>query len=432
MINSAKKFVSTSFHKVKFKVVFVFAFLFLSSLIANSQNIISVSFKNGAIGGAGQNVRELLNPSNFSTLKISNAYFVQNSSVATFQTQGNAVTGILRLVTITSKFVDIPGSMEWSDNGGVKEFLGFIPSPNLVSFNLFDYGGSSYTVDNAKNFALVFNASSLTFPNTVSITGNSSNPLNALNDYLTTFNSARPLGPVTVATQTTASLTPTITGTATLRDGETLSIEFNGVVYTTGITRPTATTWSWTVPNTVTLTAGTYNVVATITNSGGYTLSDTSTGELVIANLSALGCITIVASGGDLETAPNPTWTYANNTITPTSATAVSLNVADVLAKMSSGDLKIESNCITVSTAVTHSSNSSSLTLGRVGSTNTVVINGAISTGGPILAYANLITTNANLTTSAASAVSLLGSAGLRFGNAGINCHSSTRNRCRR
>lgn len=248
--------------------------MLLIQLVSFSQNLISVSFNNGAIGTKGNNVRDLSNATNFSTLQITKSYFIQNSSVSSFQVQGNAVTGTLRLVTATNAFVDVPGAMEWSDNGGVKEFVGFIPSSNLVSFNLNTYGGSNYVIDNTKNFALVYNSSSLSFTNGSSITGNSSNPLSALNAYLTSFNASRPAGPVTVTSQTTSSSNPTITGTATLGSGESLSIEFNGVVYTSGITRPTSTTWSWTVPNSVTLTAGTYNVGATITNAGGYTLSD--------------------------------------------------------------------------------------------------------------------------------------------------------------
>ncbi|MCM0059334.1 MAG: gliding motility-associated C-terminal domain-containing protein [Algoriphagus sp.] len=174
-----------------------------------------------------------------------------------------------------------------------------------------------------------------------------------LNDYLTAFTAARPAGPVTVAQLTTSSTNPTLTGTATLASGESLSIEFNGVVYTTstGVTRPTATTWSFTVPNSVTLTAGTYNVVATITNAAGYTLSDTSTGELIITstNFAGLGCVTIVASGGAAE---NSTWTYVNNVITPNSATNVSIDASVVVAKLALGGLTIASPCITINADV--------------------------------------------------------------------------------
>ena len=335
----------------------IFFLSFFQSIQA--QNTISVSFRNGAIGTKGNNVRDLSNATNFSTLQITKSYFIQNSSVTSFQVQGNAVTGTLRLVTATNAFVDIPGAMEWSDNGGVKEFVGFIPSTNLSSFNLNAYGGSNYVIDNTKNFALVYNSSSLSFTNGSSITGNSSNPLNALNAYLTSFNASRPTGPVTVTSLSTSSPNPTITGTATLASGETLSIEFNGVVYTTGITRPSATTWSWTVPNTVTLSPGTYNVVAIITNAAGYTLSDATTGELVVsgANLSSLGCITIVASGGVAEGVGASAWTYSNNMIFPNSSTSISINASDVLAKLALGNLTIGASCININNDVTYALN---------------------------------------------------------------------------
>ena len=340
---------------------FLLAGIFFLSFFQSvqAQNTISVSFRNGAIGTKGNNVRDLSNATNFSTLQITKSYFIQNSSVTSFQVQGNAVTGTLRLVTATNAFVDIPGAMEWSDNGGVKEFVGFIPSTNLSSFNLNAYGGSNYVIDNTKNFALVYNSSSLSFTNGSSITGNSSNPLTALNAYLTSFNASRPTGPVTVTSLSTSSPNPTITGTATLASGETLSIEFNGVVYTTGITRPSATTWSWTVPNTVTLSPGTYNVVAIITNAAGYTLSDATTGELVVsgANLSSLGCITIVASGGVAEGVGASAWTYSNNMISPNSSTSISINASDVLAKLALGNLTIGASCININNDVTYALN---------------------------------------------------------------------------
>ena len=331
---------------------------------AHAQNIISVAFNKGAIGTRGNNAQDLTNLTNFQTLLVSKAYFIQNSSVSIFQVQGNDISGTLRLVTNTNRFVDIPGSMVWNDNGNAssREYMGFIPSPNLVSFNLSSFGGLNYTIDNTRNFVLGFVNKNPTFTNGNSVGGNASSPLTALNDYLATFNGARPAGPVTVAQLTTASTNPILTGSATLGSGQTLSIELNGVVYTTGITYPTATTWSWTVPNNVTLTAGTYNVVATITNAQGYTLSDTSTGELTITstNFAGLGCVTIVASGGAAE---NSTWSYVNNVITPNSATAVSINASEIESKLTLGNLTIASPCITINADVTGGNHTNALIL---------------------------------------------------------------------
>ncbi|WP_395627787.1 beta strand repeat-containing protein, partial [Daejeonella sp.] len=391
--------------------------------MANSQTLISVSFNNGAIGVQGTNPQQLNSLQSFQSLQVSKAFFIQNSSTNQFFAQGNDIPGTLRLVTTSNQFLDVAGAIVWRE-GNNGSFIGFIPNPtNAFSTNLNTVGGANYTINQNSNFAIVYNNKSFTFTSgTLRGDAATSSVLNDLNDYLAIFNAARPAGPVTVTPQTTASTTPTITGTATLGSGETLSIEFNGVVYTTASgVAISGNTWSFTVPSA--LSAGTYSVVATITKSGGYSLSDNTNEELIISsvNFASLGCITIVASGGD---AVGSTWNYANNTITPTSSTAVSLNVSDVLAKMASGNLKIESNCIIVNSAVTNSSNASSLTLGRVGSTNTVVINAPISTAGSIISYANLITTNSNLTSSAAATISLLANSGLRFGNAGITLQS--------
>ncbi len=406
----------------------IFLFSFFQAF---SQTEVRVSFAEGGIGLRDGNAQSVASIQRFSDLNIARSYFVQTTNSGSFElAQGNDIPGILRLQMTNGQIVNINGSLVWKESSGNTTFAFGFHANSSVSLNLNQFGGPNYAiqggnVNGTSNFLFKLNGAAYTFPATGgSESGNAatgSQALLDLNAYLNASILARPAGPVTVAQLTTSSTNPTITGTATLANGESLSIELNGVVYTTstGVTRPTATTWSFTVPNSVSLSAGTYNVVATITDGDGFTLSDATTNELVVSNVNfaSLGCISIVASGGAAE---GTTWTYANNTITPNSATAVSLNVADVLAKMLLGDLKIESNCITVSTAVAHSSNGSSLTLGRVGSTSTVLINGTISTAGPILAYANLITTNANLTTSAASTLSLLGNAGLRFGNAGI------------
>lgn len=368
--------------------IFLFSFL----QVAQAQNIISVSFNKGAIGTKGNNAQDLTNLTNFQTLLVSKAYFIQNSSVNIFQVQGNDIPGTLRLVTNTNRFVDIPGSMVWNDNGNAssREFMGFLPSPNLVSFNLSSFGGLNYTIDNTRNFVLGFVNKNPTFTNGSSVGGNASSPLTALNDYLATFNTSRPTGPVTVAPLTTSSTNPTLTGSATLGSGETLTIELSGVIYTTGITYPTATTWSWTVPNSVSLAAGTYNVVATITNAAGYTLSDTSTGELIITNtnLAGLGCITIVANGGVAEGSGAAAWTYANNTITPNSATNVSINASDILAKLNSGRLTVAASCININESVT-STNANNITFKASNNIIVAAAKGITTAGGNVILWSD-------------------------------------------
>ena len=265
------------------------SFLTLLMLIAitfsaSGQIIKSVSFTNGAIGVQGSNSQQLNNLQSFQDLQISNAFFIQSSNNNQFIIQGNDIPGTLRLVSASNQFIDVQGAIVWRE-GNNPDYIGFIPATTpSFSTNLTSIGGPSYTITQNSNFALVFNNKSFTFINDGSLSGNAatSSVLGDLNNYLTAFTAARPSGPVTVSNQTTSSPNPTITGNVTLATGETFSIEFNGVVYTSGISFPTATTWSWTVPNSVTLAPGTYNIVATITNAGGYTLSDTSTDELII------------------------------------------------------------------------------------------------------------------------------------------------------
>lgn len=294
MVNSSKKFVLASLFKLKFNIVYALAFLVLNSLDAKSQNIISVSFKDGAIGVKGTNPQQLNNLQSFQSLQVSKAYFIQNSSSNQFFAQGNDIPGTLRLVSTSNNFLDVAGAVVWRE-GNNGNFIGFIPNPtNIFSVNLNTFGGANYTINQNSNFAIVFNNKSFTFTNNGSLSGDAATKqvLDDLNAYLTFFKTSRPSGPVTVTSQTTTSTTPTITGTATLANDETLSIEFNGVVYTTGITI-SGSNWSWTVPNSANLTTGTYSVVATITDQAGYTLSDVTSNELTI---SAAGVPTIGVS----------------------------------------------------------------------------------------------------------------------------------------
>ncbi|MFC5313771.1 Ig-like domain-containing protein [Azospirillum rugosum] len=110
-----------------------------------------------------------------------------------------------------------------------------------------------------------------------------------------TVDAAAPAGPVTVASQTTGSVTPTITGTATVGAGETLTVTVNGKTYTAGdgSLTLTGTSWSLTIPASDALTPastdngfnGKYSVTATIRDTAGNTLTDTTSDELTITDV---------------------------------------------------------------------------------------------------------------------------------------------------
>ncbi|HEY0847082.1 MAG TPA: Ig-like domain-containing protein, partial [Noviherbaspirillum sp.] len=108
---------------------------------------------------------------------------------------------------------------------------------------------------------------------------------------------AAPSGPVTVSSQTTADTTPTITGTATVGAGESLFVTVNGVTYSTGDGNLSlsGTDWTLTLPASQALTPastsggfnGKYHVVATIRDTAGNTLVDSTTYELTIQDTAA-------------------------------------------------------------------------------------------------------------------------------------------------
>ncbi|MBT8438090.1 MAG: hypothetical protein KJO91_00070, partial [Gammaproteobacteria bacterium] len=88
----------------------------------------------------------------------------------------------------------------------------------------------------------------------------------------------------TVTTQTTSDTTPSITGTADSSD--TLTVTVNGVTYTEGdgnLTDSGSDTWTLSIPAANALpTSTTYDVNATVTDAATNTVSDATTGELIL------------------------------------------------------------------------------------------------------------------------------------------------------
>ncbi|MDG3584011.1 Ig-like domain-containing protein [Galbibacter pacificus] len=94
-----------------------------------------------------------------------------------------------------------------------------------------------------------------------------------------------PTTPV-VTPVTTNDPTPIITGTADSSDE--LTVELNGETYTEGdgnLTDNEDDTWELTVPEGNEIPEGTYDVIATVTNSTGGTTTDTTTDELTIEDI---------------------------------------------------------------------------------------------------------------------------------------------------
>ncbi|MEY4085580.1 MAG: hypothetical protein RL074_1367, partial [Bacteroidota bacterium] len=274
----------SSLRQVKnFLLIFPF---FIGMNISAQTTEISVPFTEGFIGVVGSNSQTANNIKTFSTLGIAKAFFVQQSSTGSFQLQGNDIPGTIRLQLTSGQIIEFAGAIVWRQTtGSTVESFGLIPS-NSISPIAFSYGGvNTYTINTSSNLGFNKINQPITYIDNTSQSGNAatgSNLLADLNAYFSITQGLDPNGPVTVTSQTTTDITPTIAGTATLQSGETLSVTVNGILYTTsnGLII-SGNTWSLPIINS--LTAGnTYSVTAIITNTAGYTLSDSTSGELVI------------------------------------------------------------------------------------------------------------------------------------------------------
>ncbi|PKO57963.1 MAG: hypothetical protein CVU24_18035, partial [Betaproteobacteria bacterium HGW-Betaproteobacteria-18] len=101
--------------------------------------------------------------------------------------------------------------------------------------------------------------------------------------YVLTVDTTPPATP-TVNAITTNDTTPTITGTATVGAGETLTVLVNGKTYTVGDGKLSlsGTAWTLNIPAADLLTDGVYSVTATVTDSAGNATSDATAAELLI------------------------------------------------------------------------------------------------------------------------------------------------------
>ncbi|MFZ9982850.1 MAG: hypothetical protein ACO3FI_12550, partial [Cyclobacteriaceae bacterium] len=251
---------------------------------------ISVPFNEGFIGVQGNNPQDADNVQTFLTLGIAKAYFAQNSATGFFEPQGNDIPLSLRLEFANGELLDIPGGLVWRKTStGQLQIFGFLATQGF-SVNLSTYGGADYlitggTVTGSSNFGLKIIGSSLTFTDNTDVRGDAAftGLIDDLNDYLDATKEAAPAGPVSVTPLETCSVTPLITGTATLASGETLSIQVNGVSYPESSLTISPGSWSLQIPQSNVLPSNTtYPVTAIISNSLGLTLSDPTTNELVI------------------------------------------------------------------------------------------------------------------------------------------------------
>lgn len=287
------------------------------------QSILSVPFTNGFVGKDDGSPNNAVETFTFAGIPgtpaggITGAYFAQDVTSATTQFQSCAGSSFLVGATLdlcsgsSVQGNDVPGFITLIDTAGnAYRFGGYFnfrgPSGKVTTYVFrvlesktvhslsFTAEAISATNDNS-NYALIgLVLIGETQVNTVTsggdgngtFSGNAASTavLNGLNDYLTEVGNNRPSGPVTVTTQTTTDTTPSITGTVTLGSGETLSVVVNGVKYTQGDGKLSVSSGIWTLQIPSAMPLATYSVDAMITDSTGYTLSDTTSSELVITS----------------------------------------------------------------------------------------------------------------------------------------------------
>ncbi len=185
------KFTKLSFSKVSVILFLSIINLHLPLALKAQQNVeVSVSFPTGFIGTIGNNTQDATNIKTFTTLGITRASFVQSTSTGRFEIpsgyQGNDIPGIIRLQLSSGSTVDIQGSIVWREtaNGNVRLF-GAVPAQNITPVTI-NYGANStYTINSTSNIGLNKIASTLTFSDGGSVSGNAaSGVLDDLNAYL--------------------------------------------------------------------------------------------------------------------------------------------------------------------------------------------------------------------------------------------------------
>ena len=113
------------------------------------------------------------------------------------------------------------------------------------------------------------------------------------NEYVVTIDTAAPTAP-TVNPLSSPGTYPVISGTALLSQGDVFAVTVSGTTYTYAENDPSLPAWTWSndtwsldfgkLSTPRSLTTGTYNVVATITDIAGNIATDTTTNELVVDN----------------------------------------------------------------------------------------------------------------------------------------------------
>jgi hypothetical protein len=93
---------------------------------------LSLPFPQGFVGTLGSNTGQANAIRNFATLGVTKTYFIQNSASGAFGgTQGNDLSGTLRMVLTSGQTIDIPGAINWRiTQGSTPHYLGLFRPPD--------------------------------------------------------------------------------------------------------------------------------------------------------------------------------------------------------------------------------------------------------------------------------------------------------------
>ena len=338
------------------RIIAVLALVFLTT--ASAQVEVSVPFNEGFISrqktnlNYGPEIKLFTNPQ----MLIEKMYFVQYTTSGLFEIpstyQGNDIPGTIRIQFQNDIQVELTGAINWkAKEGGQTKILGFVPD-NTTRVDLKTYNGTvspSYFIDGGKAESYLLDSEpggvytanigvqyiGQTHSNLLEgddVSGSADKPtISDLNAYLNYINSNKPDGPVTVSLLSTCDSTPTLSGTVSMSiaDGDSLEVVFDGMVYKYSNTNSStsditynALAQTWSLPITSGLSTGTYSVDASIINSGGYVLTDSTFDEITILE-------------NILPTISNQSFSYDENrvsgavvgTVTVTSGTSLTYSI---------------------------------------------------------------------------------------------------------
>jgi Tfp pilus assembly protein PilX len=194
-------------------LICLFSSLFMQASHEAKADTLSVPFPSGFVGTKGSNTGQANAIVNFSTLGVANAYFIQQSDSADFGgTQGNDLSGTLRLSFQNGQVINVPGAINWRiTQGSTLLYFGFIPAPGAASYSISYGSGQTYVLNANSNYGLRKIGATQSYADGSSVSGNASlsGLLTQLNVYLDSVEASGPkiTGPSGSAGSATSAVT---------------------------------------------------------------------------------------------------------------------------------------------------------------------------------------------------------------------------------